>query len=161
VGAADRVVEELTRRAQRDMFAEGFEFKECVLEWGIVRVRGDDEFELPWSPLQCLPKELADGDHVSVFLRVVKPINHASFAAVNDAATVPAVSGGKRRVQTAATTIVDLPVYRIEAQPSGASGEGPCILEEAYFTGRIGAGWRFAVNANRDTILTKSKSEKR
>ncbi len=156
-GATAEVVEELTHRARRDMFAEGFEFDECVLEWGVVRVRGDDESELSWSPGQALPKDLTDNDHVSVALRVVKKINHASFASVKNTVTVPALSSGKRRVQTAAKTSVDLPVFRIEEQPSGATGEGPCILEEAYFTGRVGAGWRFEVNANRDTILTKLK----
>lgn len=155
--ATEEVVEELSHRARRDMFAEGFEFDECVLEWGVVRVRGDDESELPWSPGQALPKDLTDSDHVSVALRVVKKINHASFASVKNTVAVPAVSSGKRRVQTAAKTSVDLPVFRIEEQPSGATGEGPCILEEAYFTGRVGAGWRFEVNANRDTILTKLK----
>ena len=155
--ATEEVVEELTHRARRDMFAEGFEFEECVLEWGVVRVRGDDESELPWSPGKALPKDLIDSDHVSVALRVVKKINHASFASVKNTVAVPAVSSGKRRVQTAAKTSVDLPVFRIEEQPSGATGEGPCILEEAYFTGRVGAGWRFEINANRDTILTKLK----
>ncbi len=155
--ATEEVVEELTHRARRDMFAEGFEFDECVLEWGVVRVRGDEESELSWSPGKALPKDLTDSDHVSVALRVVKKINHASFASVKDTVAVPAVSSGKRRVQTAAKTTVDLPVFRLEEQPSGATGDGPCILEEAYFTGRVGAGWRFEVNANRDTILTKLK----
>ena len=76
-GATAEVVEELTHRARRDMFAEGFEFDECVLEWGVVRVRGDDESELSWSPGQALPKDLTDNDHVSVALRVVKKINRS------------------------------------------------------------------------------------
>jgi N-methylhydantoinase A/oxoprolinase/acetone carboxylase beta subunit len=156
-GAAEEVVEELTHRARRDMFAEGFEFDECVLEWGIARVRGEDETEMYWSPGDALPKDLLDSDHVSVALRVVKQINHAHFAANVSTAAMPAVNGGTRRLKAANKSFVDLPVFRIEDQPAGATGEGPCILEEAYFTGRVGAGWRFEVNANRDTILTKLK----
>ena len=155
--AADEVVEELTHRARRDMFAEGFEFDECVLEWGVVRVRGEDEEELYWAPGGPLPKDLLESDHTSVALRVVKTINHAHFAPNLGTASVPAVSGGKRRLKAANKSFVELPVYRIEEQPAGATGEGPCILEEAYFTGRVGAGWKFEVNANRDTILTKLK----
>ena len=155
--AADEVVEELTHRARRDMFAEGFEFDECVLEWGVVRVRGEDEEELYWAPGEPLPKDLLESDHTSVALRVVKTINHAHFAPNLGTASVPAVSGGKRRLKAANKSFVELPVYRIEEQPAGATGEGPCILEEAYFTGRVGAGWKFEVNANRDTILTKLK----
>jgi N-methylhydantoinase A len=155
--ACEEVVDELTHRARRDMFAEGFEFEECVLEWNLVRVRGADESELPWSPGQALPKELTDQDHVSVALRVVKKINHAVFAPVNGTKPVAAVAGGTRAVKVAGQGLTTLTVFRIEEQPSGAAGEGPCILEEAYFTGRVGAGWRFEINANRDTILTKLK----
>ncbi len=155
--AAEEVVDELTHRARRDMFAEGFEFDECVLEWGVVRVRQDDETELVWNPGEALPKDLAESDHVSIALRVVKQINHARFAPNISTAAVPAVSGGTRRIKAANKDFVNLPVFRLEEQPAGATGEGPCILEEAYFTGRVGAGWRFEINANRDTILTKLK----
>jgi N-methylhydantoinase A len=155
--AAEEAVEDLTHRARRDMFAEGFEFAECVLNWGIFRVRGDSEAELEWSPGVALPADLKDSDHVSVSLRIVKQINHAAFASVKGAKSVAAVSSGNRSVKVAGQGLVALPVFRIEEQPTGAAGEGPCILEEAYFTGRVGAGWRFEVNANRDTILTKLK----
>ncbi|WP_018990696.1 hydantoinase/oxoprolinase family protein [Aromatoleum toluclasticum] len=154
--AADEAVEELAHRARRDMFAEGFDFDDCVLEWSIFRVRDDDEASLPWSPGTALPGDLRESDHASVALRIVKPINHAEFAPLAGDARIPAVSQGTREVKVAAHGLMTLPVYRIEEQPSGAYGEGPCILEEAYFTGRVGAGWRFEINANRDTLLTKS-----
>jgi N-methylhydantoinase A len=153
--AAEDAVDDLIQRARRDMFAEGFEFDDCQLEWGIARVRGADENELPWAPGADLPTDLLESDHASVALRIVKPINHAHFATLSSAASIPATSAGNRSVTTAPGVISDLPVYRIEAQPAGATATGPCILEEAYFTGLIGAGWRFELNANRDTLLTK------
>ncbi len=153
--AAEDAVDDLIQRARRDMFAEGFEFDDCQLEWGIARVRDADESELPWAPGVDLPADLLESDHVSIALRIVKPINHARFATLSSAASIPATSAGNRSVKTAPGVISDLPVYRIEAQSAGATATGPCILEEAYFTGLIGAGWRFELNANRDTLLTK------
>lgn len=154
--AADEAVEELTHRARRDMFAEGFDFDECVLGWSLFRIRGDEETSLPWSPDAALAADLRASDHTFVALRIVKPINHAEFAPAGGEARSPAVAQGLREVKVPGHGMMALPVYRIEEQASGASGEGPCILEEAYFTGRIGAGWRFEINANRDTLLTKS-----
>jgi N-methylhydantoinase A/oxoprolinase/acetone carboxylase beta subunit len=155
--ATDEAVEELTHRARRDMFAEGFELAECIARWSVVRVRADEEDELEWSPGSRLPAELNDRDRVSVALRIVKPIYKARFSSAKGTASVPAVPSGIRRVRTTRQLVADRPVFRIEDQPSGAMGEGPCVLEEAYFTGRIGAGWRFQVNASRDSILTRLK----
>jgi N-methylhydantoinase A/oxoprolinase/acetone carboxylase beta subunit len=155
--AASEAVEELSHRARRDMFAEGFELADCIPRWSLVRVRADDEEELEWAPGSRLPAGLDGTDRVSLALRIVKPIHKASFAATAAATSAPVVAAGTRRVQIAREVVFDLPVFRIEDQPPGATGEGPCVLEEAYFTGRIGAGWRFEVNANRDTMLTKLK----
>lgn len=152
---AQDVVEDLTHRARRDMFAEGFNFDDCVAEWGILRVRGDDEAEISWAPGSALPEDVTAQDQAFVVLRAVMPINHAHFATDKTSAPVPALAGGVRHVRIAPHEVAELPVYRLEEQPAGAQGVGPCILEEAYFTGRVGAGWRFEINANRDTILTK------
>lgn len=154
-GQAETVVEDLSQRARRDMFAEGFDIAECTQQWQIVCCRGEEEWDLDWIPGTPLPGGLRDSDHVSVALRVVKPIHHAHFTPVGNEKAVSAVAGASRTVRTAAQGVCELPVYRLEDQSPGATGTGPCILEEAYFTGRIGSGWRFVVNANRDTVLTR------
>jgi N-methylhydantoinase A len=47
----------------------------------------------------------------------------------------------------------DLPVYCIEDQ-RGVRGVGPVILEDAFFTSRIAAGWTFECDASGDILLT-------
>jgi N-methylhydantoinase A/oxoprolinase/acetone carboxylase beta subunit len=49
----------------------------------------------------------------------------------------------------------DVPVLRLEDQQPGASADGPAIIEEAFFTGFIDAGWRLTVSGNHDLLLEK------
>jgi len=49
---------------------------------------------------------------------------------------------------------LDLPLYRTEDQANGAAGDGPAVLEEAYYTCRIGAGWHFECDPSGDIMLT-------
>ena len=155
-GTVDAQVAELREAAERDMFAEGFEAGECRFEWSLAREFRDDEDVLPWSPGESLPPGLLDCDTAFIALRVTRPLVHAQFAPDDAAAGIAAVASGTRRVRIPGEGTRDLPVYALEQQPTGASAAGPCVLEEAYFTGRVGAGWTFRVNANRDTVLTRS-----
>lgn len=125
----DGAREQLTALARRDMFAEGFDLEQCTLDWSAKDGR--------------------------LHLRAVKPLQHAAMASGSELAATPANSRSVRTLTVPGHGSVKLPVYRIEEQAAGASAEGPCILEEAYFTGRIDAGWRFDVKANRDTVLTR------
>jgi N-methylhydantoinase A/oxoprolinase/acetone carboxylase beta subunit len=48
-----------------------------------------------------------------------------------------------------------LPVYQLETLAPGAEGEGPCLVEEAYFTTWVKAGWRFRIGASGDIFLSR------
>ncbi len=50
-----------------------------------------------------------------------------------------------------------LPLVRVEDQPRGVavSLQGPAVLEEAFFTGRIDAGWTLNINAAGDILLAR------
>ena len=159
--AAQAVVEELRQRAERDMYSEGVKFSECLLQWSLVRIHGADETNLQWAPGREMPGTLFEADAVFVCLRAVKPINHASFGSSKQLPPKAAVVSGHRAVRLAKQSDVELPVYQLHKQPPGATANGPCILEEAYFTGRIGSGWTISINANRDVALTCVASEKR
>jgi len=152
---ATAIVAELRRRARRDMFAEGYTLEECRQEWQCVTLRGEEESSAPWHPDSALPRAPA-GSATVLRLRVVRPLAHPGFAADAADASPPGKAAGMRHVLTSNAGLLDLPVHRLEHQPAGATGEGPCILEEAYFTGRIDAGWRYRVSASRDVILTRS-----
>ncbi|WP_199698895.1 hydantoinase/oxoprolinase family protein [Oleomonas cavernae] len=155
VDGVPATVDELRTRAGRDMFAEGFDIAECRQEWSVSHASGNDDSRHAWQPGTPLPAELAGAGDLAVELRVVKDINHAKL--VNGAAPTPiaAVVAGSRALTMPGDGSVTLPVHRLEAQGPGAFAAGPCILEEAFFTARIGRGWRFAVNSNRDTLLSR------
>ena len=66
--------------------------------------------------------------------------------------TVSVTTGRSVRVGDAHA---DLPLYRVEEQPAGARAAGPAVLEEAFFTCRIDAGWSFEVSDAGDVLLTR------
>ena len=51
---------------------------------------------------------------------------------------------------------VELPLYRVEDQVDAVQGNGPCVLEEAFFTCRIESGWRFEINEARDILVSRA-----
>ena len=50
----------------------------------------------------------------------------------------------------------EVPVYRLEDQVPGATGQGPAIIEEEYFTGKINENWQFHISSNRDVLIEKN-----
>jgi N-methylhydantoinase A/oxoprolinase/acetone carboxylase beta subunit len=52
---------------------------------------------------------------------------------------------------------VAVPVYKVEALAPGAFASGPAIIEEAYFTGKVGAAWSLEITAANDILLTRNK----
>lgn len=155
VDAADGMIESLIEAAERDMFAEGFELEACRLEWSLVREQGDQVERREWSPGLAFPPDALDCDATFVELRVVRPIAHASLGDSESSASVEAVIGGTRRAWVPGQGEQDLPVYALSDQPAGATARGPCVIEESFFTCRVGSGWVFRINANRDTRLSR------
>lgn len=151
----DAAVADLTAQATRDMFAEGFALADCRLDWSLSRDAGNDTAGQPWSPGSPLPAAFAGADDLILGLRAVRAINHAKL--VNGAAPPKSAAGstGNRRLVLPGDGEATLAVHRLEDQIPGAEAAGPCILEEAFFTARIGRGWRFDVNSNRDTMLAR------
>lgn len=153
--ALEAAAAELVDRARRDMFAEGFDLADCRLDWSLTRDSAGAGEAIAWSRGAALPAALAGANDIVVELRAVRPINHARL--VNGAAPPASSAGvaGQRRLTVPGEGEVSLAVHRLEDQPAGATAAGPCILEEAFFTARIGRGWRFSVNSNRDTLLAR------
>lgn len=144
----------LLERAQRGMYAEGATLEECVVEQTLNVAGADGERALPLANGQ-LPGGLDDGSELSLSLTVVKPVAHASIRGRFGQAAVPAVQGGTRKVLVAGTR-AELPLYQVEQQPTGATARGPAVLEEAFFTCRVDAGWRFEINDAGDILLERA-----
>ena len=145
--------DELLQRARRGMFAEGFSLDDCLIEKSLLLTEGGGETSVPLANGK-LPGKIPATTRASVSLNVVKTIPHPTMTGQFGGKTRPAVSKATRSI------VVDgrrqsVPLYRAEEQGAGASAAGPAVLEEAFFTCRIEAGWRFEFNASGDILLVK------
>ena len=147
----DTVMEELRTRASRDMFSEGFELDECTIELALIQ--GDRSLPLD-ADNPRLPNGLSDEAAV-VSMKAVKTINHAQIRGEINHVTSDAVVGDLRLLNLPEGE-VEVPVYRVEEQVAGAAGQGPCVIEEAFFTCRVLPGWSFEFTDNRDILLKKA-----
>ena len=144
-------VDALTQRVRRGMHAEGFALEACEVTRSLRIASAHSERVLPLA--DRLPP-LAAGERAFVSITACKPIAQPGLRGSFGAATTPAVSAAKRSVLIGDKTR-DLPLYRVEEQRAGASAIGPAVLEEAFFTCRIDAGWRFEVNDAGDILLSR------
>ncbi len=152
--ARNTLVDQLTERARRDMFAEGVDLAECESTWQIL---GDQEGAdyLVADPRNIeLPKSLV-GRELSLGFKVVKKIEHFSFTPIGNETPRAAVSSGGRKIMVKPGDWREIPVYRLEDQVPGATALGPAIIEEEYFTGKLDEHWQFHISSNRDVVIEK------
>ncbi|MEZ0150760.1 MAG: hydantoinase/oxoprolinase family protein [Candidatus Reddybacter sp.] len=154
--ALKTLAEQLVERARRDMFAEGVDLSECEFSWELL---GDEEgggAKVADVDSYVFPAELASRKDLSLGLSVVKKIKHFSFAPVGDEKQSDAVSAGTRNIMVSPGNWQEVPVYRLEDQVPGATAQGPAIIEEEYFTGKINENWQFHISSNRDVLIEKN-----
>jgi len=149
--------EALRRRAQRGMAAEGADIETCRLEESLIIEADGEERSIALhgaSPVSKAPP----GARLSLSLTAVKPLMHAKMTGRFGVETHPAESTGTRRLHIDGEDR-QVPLYTVERQTSGASAEGPAVLEEAFFTCRIDTGWRFEINDAGDIRLIKTSAQ--
>lgn len=142
--------QKLLERARRAMFAEGVDLAECAIETRLligertVPLAGDE-----------LPPEATGARRPILVLRASKSVPRAkltgSFGQTRPRARMTAA---KRRTLLG-TQWRELPLLRVEDQLGGTHGEGPVVMEEAFFTARIDVGWRFECDPCGDILLTR------
>jgi N-methylhydantoinase A len=88
-------------------------------------------------------------------LEATKSIARAQMHGAFGGERKDAIAQGVRRSLSGGSW-VDLPLYRVEDQLHAVQAEGPCVLEEAFFTCRIESGWRFEINEARDILVSRS-----
>jgi len=143
--------EKLIEQARRGMFAEGFDFTDCRLEWELQV----DEKVLPLTG-DALPENLPHGARVTLVLKITKPIARAQLAGTFGKQRAAAQARGVRRIRSADGQTAELPLYRVEDQREAVQAQGPCVLEEAFFTCRVDEGWRFEINETGDILLSRA-----
>lgn len=161
--ASDAALQEaatvLRAQAERAMFGEDAAIDDCALRYTLEAVTADGEVQahaLPDGAARTLPRGLPVGAALSLSLTAVKPMDRPAMTGRFGGTSQPAVPGGSRRVAVGGRES-ELPLYRVEDQPKGVAvrAAGPAVLEEAFFTGRIDAGWTFEINASGDILLSR------
>ncbi len=144
----------LLLQAERGMFAEGAKLADCKVQ-ATLHIGSGKEHRAIDIDGDVLPKDLPAKAELTLRLLAVKPVAHPTLKGSFGLKGSAAVSAAKR------TALVDgksasLPLYRVEEQKPGAHASGPCVLEEAFFTSRIDAGWSFEINQAGDILLTRA-----
>jgi N-methylhydantoinase A/oxoprolinase/acetone carboxylase beta subunit len=106
-----------------------------------------------------LAANVRDGDIASLELSLVAPLPHVGMGATDDVTATRATSSDTRTIRDRDGVSVELPVYSLLDQPSGAEAEGPAVVEGPFFTMRLPDGWRFQTTAAGDVRLTDHRSK--
>ncbi|MDB6100236.1 MAG: hydantoinase/oxoprolinase family protein [Gammaproteobacteria bacterium] len=124
----------LRSSAARAMYAEGIELADCAIEEKLD----------PHSDSKA-----------TLVLRAVKSVPRAKLTGTLGKQRPPArLADGGRRILSHRDWL-NLPLLKLEGQHEGFAGEGPLVLEEAFFTARVDAGWRFECDPGGDILLTR------
>jgi N-methylhydantoinase A/oxoprolinase/acetone carboxylase beta subunit len=156
-GSADslsRARARLRNRAERGMRAEGADLEDCRIEETLdMEIDGEDRAIAlnGAAPMASAPA----GARLSLGLTAIKPLQHATLAGRFDGKTHAAKSSSTRALHAAGKDL-EVPLYKVEDQTAGAAAAGPAVLEEAFFTCRIDAGWSFEINDAGDIRLRRT-----
>jgi N-methylhydantoinase A/oxoprolinase/acetone carboxylase beta subunit len=140
----------LLERARRDMFAEATTIEDCRLDWSVVSLGEKGGVQI-WAN-DAPPPGLEE--RALLRLESSKPIERLSLEPNADLSASEAPNTATRRIQIHGDSI-DVPLYRFPELEVGATGVGPCIVEDDFFTARIDVSWRFALSNNRDLLLER------
>lgn len=142
--AVDAARGDLVEQARRGMLAEGFDLAECNLDYAVLTKNGSGYTRAKLNGRH-------DGANTESWLelRVTKPIEKIALGAPACEEKREAKPSGLRKGTS------DLPLFRLEDLAPGDFGAGPCLVEEAFFTTHVRAGWRFAVSGNGDLLLKR------
>lgn len=138
--------------AERDMYAEAVAGSGYETLAQLVAVRNGATSVVSLNDEAAVPAEFADADQLILEFTATKTLPQPSFAVLTETTPATARSVTTRRV-VGAGAAADVPVYVLDEQTAGMSATGPAIIEEAYFTSQIPAGWRFELSAARDILL--------
>ncbi len=148
----DAARDALQQQARRGMFAEGAQLESCAQRYSMLVSDAAGERVVDCDGTSLPPGTAADAQAV-LQLEVIKPIAHAQIHGRFGGAGAAATAAGSRRCLSGGQW-QELPLYRVEALSAGMSAQGPCVLEEAFFTCRVESGWQFEINEAGDILLS-------
>jgi N-methylhydantoinase A/oxoprolinase/acetone carboxylase beta subunit len=149
------VQEALLAQAARDMFAEGIELEDCDLQWQWQQAGQSYELKSAGDALPA-SAEITDGELV---LTAAKPLGRVAAPGKAEWSCSDAIVADTR-VLDLPDGLGEVPVYRVDQQVAGASGSGPCIIEEDFYTCRVLPDWQFEFTDQCDILLRKRDNGK-
>lgn len=159
-GATDAALaqarEEGLTRLRREMYAEGYPLEECEVRATLLGQGNGAERDFDLDST-TLPPDAGDYPELKLTLTAIKALPHPQVFAAKDVPDAEPTVGGTRNVQLGPGERADVPVIRVDAQAAGATGYGPAIIEEDFFTAFIRAGWRYKFSDSRDILLNREK----
>ena len=145
---------ELRTKVGRDMFSEGFELSDCEPQaW--LRINGEEISIDANAP--ALSADIGANDEVIAGFRAVKSVNRAELPEKIDLEKHDARIDSHRVLLNADGSTQDLPLIKTEDQTPGASGVGPAVIEEEFWTCKVDNGWSFEFTVNGDVLFNKIK----
>jgi N-methylhydantoinase A len=148
-------IKELEEKAERDMFAEGFNISECRQISYISYFSEDEEKIVPLTTIHEAIKEVNGQADIRLHLKVEKPIVHFKFEE-NQSSEIKELSPIRtQQIINENIEWEDVPVYSFDEISPGTKGVGPALIEDEYFTCRVLEGWEFEVNNFKDIFLSK------
>lgn len=134
----------LMEQARRGMLAEGFDLAECSLDYAVLTKNGAGYTRARLNGIHT-----GENTESWLELRVTKPIEKIGLG--------DPVCEERRKAEAAGTRkgVTDLPLFRLDDLSPGDWHEGPCLVEEAFFTAHVREGWRFVVSGNGDLLLKR------
>jgi len=149
----EAALDTLRVRVSRDMFSEGFCASECCPEMWLT-INGTKVELDNTSP--SLPTNVNGKDEVIAGLRLVATVNRAELPRRTETKRHEAQVASVRTLISSDGSDTETPVYKVEDQAPGASGQGPAVIEEAFWTCRVLPGWSFEFTVNRDVLFTRN-----
>ncbi|MCK5771180.1 hydantoinase/oxoprolinase family protein [Algiphilus sp.] len=139
-----QVREALDEQARRGMLAEGFPIESCTRDYHLLERDGD-----AYHRSELNGATAVNGAESWVELRATRQIDKIALPAGATEETRQAEPDGVRKGRQT------LPLYRLESLQPGDWADGPCLVEEAFFTAHVRPGWRFVVSPAGDAFMRR------
>lgn len=153
-GKLKEAIESLTRKASRDMYAEGYAEGNYELRARLMATIDGKEISHSLTDAK-IPAAFKKAEHVEVDLKAVKVLRTERENQVKCKKGEKASLNSNRTLLTKGNGQVEVPVYNLNQMKPGNYGAGPAIIEEDFFTCRVLDGWDFVISDAGDILLSK------
>ncbi|MBL4803017.1 MAG: hypothetical protein JKY45_14125, partial [Emcibacter sp.] len=147
--------ETLLKRAERDMFAEGYAEGDYEISAQLIDENDSDETAYQLDSSLALPAALASAEIITLEVSVRKHLKVEDDKHAKVVKTNLATSSETRSIVEKSDGWEDVPVYEVNHLSPGDYGVGPAVIEEEFFTCLVREGWEFIVTELGDICLTK------